>query len=201
MMTATMAPDMRKGARMIGGTDAGQVAVERPQAGGLEWMVVRTNVKCEQRARAALMARGFEVYLPILARWKIRARRKHLASDPLFARYLFVMVDRSSQSVYPILSTDGVESLLCVNDRPAVVPRKIIEELRGFETLGLFDRTVKRSPINVKPGQDVRIIGGPFDSFTAKVLAAPEGQRVALLMSIFGRKGVMRIDAGAIEVI
>ncbi|CAH1658627.1 Transcriptional activator RfaH [Hyphomicrobiales bacterium] len=186
---------------MTAGGDASSAIQAAAKAGGFAWMVVRTNIKCEHRAKAGLIVKGFDVYLPILTRWKTHAGRKHIASFPLFARYIFLGIDRSRQSIYDILSVDGVESLLSVNGKPAVVPNKIVADLKAVETVGLLDRTVNRKTISIKQGQDIRVLDGPFATFPAKVLAAPEGQRVSILLSLFGGKSRAKIDAASIEVI
>lgn len=56
------------------------------------WYVVRTNVKCEQKAADNLRKAGFDQYLPMrrVEKWNKRLNTYRMLESPLMLRYLFV---------------------------------------------------------------------------------------------------------------
>ena len=177
-----------------------------------DWYAVRTQTRCEQRVKRALMENGLEAYLPIEKRWKWTRSQKTEQERPLFTGYIFVALSRAAPEFYTVKNIDGVASFIGVNNRPIAIqfyrverandePEDFsIQSLMEAETLGLFDFT-RSKKITFKPDQPVRIIGGPFTGFMAKVLADPgEEKRVRILMQAIGRGRSMptNIDVGQI---
>jgi transcription antitermination factor NusG len=164
----------------------------------LAWLVCRTAVNREYRARAELRAQGFEVYVPSEIRWRRHARRKEAVSYPLFARYLFVRAGASD--VHRLNATDGIEAVLGLSaGERCTVDQQRVAELMEAETLGLFDRTQERK-ITFAPGQPVRIVGGPFTGFMAEVMGADsDAKRVRVLLKALGggklNVGVEQLEA------
>ncbi|MGE3149126.1 MAG: transcription termination/antitermination protein NusG [Pseudorhodoplanes sp.] len=174
------------------------------------WHVVMTGIKCEFRARLALGAKGFDVYLPVEKRIVRHARRKVVRLLPLFKRYLFVAFDIERDEWYaPIRATDGVADLLCyprvvgegrnadTHWIPLQVPDAQIAALRRKEAAGAFDYT--KAGATFTPGDAVRVAQGALTGLEAIVHATPPNKRVELLLDMLGRKTLVKLDAGEIE--
>lgn len=95
---------------------------------GLDWIVVRTNPNCEDRARKSLSAAGLVAYLPLQSKVGHRKRgvkKQFDVSHPLIPRYVFVGLDRGlGHHAEMVRTCDGVENILTfAQDRmPHIVP-------------------------------------------------------------------------------
>ena len=172
---------------------AGEPLVPASFPCGDAWYVVYTTVKGEFRAKLALEAQGFTVFLPVEKRWIRHARRRSHAIRPLFTRYLFVRFDINRDHWYAIKRTDGVEAILTNDSIPVRVPASIIEDLRAAQAIGVFDQTVKE--LNLKEGDQVRIASGPFRHFVARVKDAKSKKRVDILLQLFGSERILQFSA------
>ena len=72
------------------------------------WYVVQTHPHAESRAMEQLRQQGFVTYLPKLLKQRRHARKVETVIRPLFPRYLFVLVDITTQRWRAIHSTIGV---------------------------------------------------------------------------------------------
>ena len=103
---------------------------------GLGWYVVRTNVKCESRAKSGLISLGYDAFLPVEKVWIKHARRKTEKIRPLLPRYLFVGFDINRTPWQPILDVDGVEKvLISATQIPLKVPNAAIEKITNGQYL------------------------------------------------------------------
>ncbi len=159
---------------------------------GDAWYVVYTTVKGEFRARLALEAQGFTVFLPVEKRWVRHARRKTQVMRPLFSRYLFVRFDINRDHWYAIKRTDGVEGILTNNSIPVRVPAAAVEDLRQAQAIGAFDQTT--AVLRLKEGDPVRIASGPFKDFIARVKEAKSRKRVDILLQLFGSERILQFS-------
>jgi transcriptional antiterminator RfaH len=122
--------------------------------------VVYTNVNCEYRALGGLKEKGFKPYLPQAKVWHSHARRRRKVQRPLFSRYILLGYDPAVQGLEPVETTDGVEAMLRMDDRPIMVPPRVVDDLMARERFGEFDFT--NPMLNLKPGDELKVIDGPF---------------------------------------
>src|SRR5215472_13998046 len=95
----------------------------------ISWYAVLTRPQAESAALANLLRQGYEAYLP---RCRVRvshARRRQIVLRPLFPRYLFAGIDRTSMRWRPILSTFGVTDVVRCGDEPAPVPIEVVSAI------------------------------------------------------------------------
>lgn len=152
---------------------------------GAAWYVVYCQPRREDRAKFGLEEKGFSVFLPKTKRWVKHARYKKEVSYPLFPRYLFVSLDIDKQEwFWPVTSTDGVEDLLRNNSIPMRVPSAFIEEIRELEKLGRFDETT--AVLNLKPGDAVKVVSGPFAGMIGAFKGSSDKKRVEILLNLLG---------------
>jgi len=150
------------------------------------WYVVQAQPHCETKATWHLNRQGFATYLPRYEKRRRHARRIETVAAPLFARYLFVAVDMASQRWRSIQSTIGVSRLVCNGENPAVVPDGVVEGLRRRENERGFVQLVSRP--RFAPGERVRIVDGIFASCLGLFDGISDGERVAVLLDLLGRK-------------
>ena len=141
---------------------------------------------------ANLHRQGFEVYFPVYSRRRSHAGKIDMVAAPLFPRYLFIAIDLDSQRWRSIHSTFGVAQLVCRGDRPAPLADEIIAELRGRED----ERGLIRLGSVFRPGERVRVVGGAFADHLGMFDSMGDGERVAVLLDLLGRKvrAVMKIN-------
>lgn len=149
-----------------------------------QWYVVSTLPHQEARAEANLRRQGFRSWMPTIKRSRRHARRIDTVRSPLFPGYLFVELDLQRETWVPINSTYGVRRILCRDEGPAPAPTAFIEALcRTIDGDGMV-----AIPEPLKPGQQVRMIAGPFVDCVGTLLYLAAKDRVALLLEVLGQK-------------
>jgi len=168
-------------------------------AAGFAWYVAYTDVRCEQRARMELTAKGFAVYLPTYLREIRHARRVKTVERPLFPRYLFVGFDINHDPWTQVRRTDGIDRLLSHDEIPVRVPPGVVEGLRAAQERDVF---AEKARMEAAPtiGEHVEIADGPFRNFIVEVASAPDEQhRVEILLKVLGGERKIRMVLAALR--
>jgi len=158
------------------------------------WYAVYSKPQKEKFAQFHLQSKGVEVFLPQLVLPQSHKRRRRVV--PLFPSYLFVRIDvLSGESAYVVWSP-GVKYLVSFNGVPASVDDDVVDFLR--------DRTDSNGNIqaasSLKPGQRVRVTGGPFEGLEALIEKPPDAKgRVKLLMNLLNRQVQAEIPIRFVE--
>jgi transcriptional antiterminator RfaH len=166
---------------------------------GSHWYVVHTQPNNESRAEVNLRRQGFTTYLPRYLRRRRHARRTEQVSRPLFPRYLFVCLDLTRDRWRSIQSTFGVNSVILAGETPTPLPLQVVEEIRaredrdGFVTLGL--------PAGLKPGNRICLTDGLFADCQGVLERISDNRRVAVLLSLLGRKVRVFVPAASIGIV
>jgi len=163
-----------------------------------QWFVVYTQPCKESVAQKHLSEQGFDAYLPKFKKIRRHARKVEEVLAPLFPRYLFVGIDLAVDPWRSVQGTRGVSYLLLAdNNRPAVVPSRIIQGLKDQE---MGDGAV---PINsmalFSKGEKVRVLDGAFKDYIAIFEKMDDKQRVQLLLSCLGREVTVYVPSYAVE--
>jgi hypothetical protein len=119
------------------------------------WFAIRVKPKHEKTATAALVAKGYESFLPMyLSRRQYGDRFKNFHL-PLFAGYFFSRFDPSDR--LPVLKTDSILSVLGNGKELIPIPDHEISALQAAVAsklsvyqhpfLNVGDRTLSRGPI------------------------------------------------------
>jgi len=141
------------------------------------WYAVHTKAHCEASARASLDHHGVEVFLPMLRERKLLHGKNHLATSPLFPRYLFAKFDASSQ-LRAVTYARGVKSIVTFGGGPSMVDESIIDAIRRQ----LTDGAVALPENRFSPGQVVRILKGPLCGLEAVFEKELNGTSRAVLL-------------------
>ena len=161
-----------------------------------QWYVVHCRVNSEQRAEINLQRQDYEVWLPMYHKTRRHARRVESVLRPLFPRYLFVRLDLSSQPWRPILSTFGVHTIIAGGDGPLAIGDDIIAALQArADSDGVFE--IARSAL--KPGDQVRVQGGPMADLEGIFQAELDSDRVLILLKLMGREVRVSVAGGDVE--
>lgn len=159
---------------------------------GPRWYVVQTHPHSESKAGWHLGRQGFDTYLPRYGKRRRHARRVETVAAPLFPRYLFVSIDMATQRWRSIHSTIGVSRLVCNGDEPAVLADGVVDGLRRRENEEGFVRLESR--LRFAMGEQVRIVDGIFATCLGLFDGVSDGERVAVLLDMLGRKVRVVID-------
>ena len=150
------------------------------------WYVVQTQPHSEPKAVWHLGRQGFTTYLPRYEKRRRHARRIETVAAPLFPRYLFVAIDLSAQRWRSIQSTIGVSRLVCNGEEPAALADGVIDGLRRREDARGFVGLESRPRFAI--GEQVRIVDGLFAHSLGLFDGVTDGERVAVLLDLLGRK-------------
>lgn len=160
------------------------------------WYVAQTQPHSELKAVTHLQRQGFTTYLPRYLKRRKHARRVDVVGVPLFPRYLFVQIGLTTQRWRSIFSTVGVSQLICSGDIPTPVPGTVVPSLRAREDASGYIK-LERRPL-FAPGDRLRVVDGIFGDCLALYDGTADGDRVALLLDMLGRKVRVLVDADSV---
>ncbi len=146
------------------------------------WYAVQCQPHREQIAASHLTDQAFKVFLPCRERARRHARRIETVRRPFFPGYLFVSLDLAVARWRSINGTCGVVRLVAHGDHPSAAPSGVIEAL--MEACN-EDGVLSWRP-DLKPGQKVRILIGPFVDLIGELDRMTDAGRVAVLLDLLG---------------
>lgn len=162
----------------------------------MHWYLVHTKPRQEECAQENLERQGYECYLPVFPKEKLRQNRVYVVNEPLFPRYLFIRLGQghADQSWTPIRSTKGVSRLVSFGKNPAMVPDGLIDHLRSTEAV------VQANPERLfTQGDQVRLTDGAFVGIEGVFQMANGDRRVMVLIELMGKPVVMKVDAASLQ--
>lgn len=144
------------------------------------WYVLQSKPRQAERAQFNLERQGYDVLLPRIIVERIQRQRRQLVEEPLFPNYLFIRLQRWVDNWYPLRSTRGVARLVAFGQEPVAVDQQLIDAIvqRCEQSAG---------PPDLKPGQPVKILDGPFTGLSAIFKTTQGEQRVHLLLDLLQR--------------
>lgn len=145
------------------------------------WYLVRAILGREIMAAHQLTRQGFAAFLPKQMKTVRHARQLRLTLSAFFPGYLFVRLDLGRDRWRSVNGTYGVAHLVSHGERPAPVPRGVVEALIAAAD----ERDVLAGP-PLQVGQRVRIAAGAFADQFAVIERLDGAGRVRLLLEIMG---------------
>ena len=128
----------------------------RPLTPALQWFVIQSNPREEERAQHFLEEKGFRTYLPRMEMVSVRAFKSVTVQKPLFPGYLFCHFNPDESLAY-VRWTRGVKKLLPESVNPVPITIEVIDAIRSLQQR---DGVIRKQPLG--KNDRVRITRGPL---------------------------------------
>ena len=162
-----------------------------------EWFILQFKPNAQLQATRNLNRQGFKTFLPLYDITSRNASRFINASQPLFPGYMFIAFDRAETKWHKINNTYGVSRLVTFNSNLKSIPTTLVENL-----MVRCDLTSKILPVkNLKKGDQVKVLRGPFANLIATVETYEADQRIWVLMDLMSRKTKIQTPLDALELL
>ncbi len=158
------------------------------------WYVVHTysghenKVKINLERRIESMNMGhkiFRVEVPQKTVTKIKDGKRYEKEERLYQGYVYVEMIMDDDSWYVVRHTPGVTKFVGSEKKPIPVKDSEMKRILMRST----PAAVTKIEIDLKPGENIRIISGPFAEFEGTVTEVnPEKEKLKASVSIFGRE-------------
>ena len=170
--------------------------MQRLVVGVEDWVLAQVKPGGFDLARRNLERQGFETFMPMQMVTGRRATRFQSKLRPLFPGYLFVATDGDAAAWRPLNSTYGVARLVRFDaHRPARIPAAFIDGLKARTDAAGVLHSVR----DLTPGDQVRVVQGPFANTLGRILAAPDRDRVVILLELMGQEVRAEIGGRSVE--
>lgn len=148
------------------------------------WFLLQTKSRQERRALENLERQGVNCFCPMVRVEKISRGLRLIRDEVLFPGYLFVNFNQTRLSFTTIRSTRGVRYFVTQGGSQVIVPYSLIEQLK--------QRTEKTDAVLVseipKPGDELKIIEGPFRGLNAVFTEVDGDQRAVVLINMLNQE-------------
>jgi transcriptional antiterminator NusG len=172
---------------------------KQTQHHGRAWYVIHTYSGYEDNVARNLKQRIesmdmqdliFDVMVPIEKKIKIKAGKRTIVEEKIYPGYVLVEMIVTDASWYVVRNTPNVTGFIGLGTTPTPVDSMEIEALK--KRMGVAEPKYK---IDVKSGDPVKIVDGPFKDFDGKVSEVDEGKgKIKVFVSIFGRETPVELD-------
>lgn len=160
------------------------------------WFVAYTKARQESIAQANAQRQGFLTYLPMYRIVK-RAEETTEHREPMFPRYLFVQPSRPGQSVAPLRSTRGIQSMVSFGEALATMPDASLDSIRHYEHWR--NRAEPHTIGSIQPGCRVRLKDNSLEGLEGLVQDV-SSKRVVVLLALLGRRQSVAVEHEQLEV-
>jgi transcriptional antiterminator NusG len=171
-----------------------------------QWYIVHAYSNFEKKVAEAIkqsaaekgMADHFEeVFVPTEEVTEVRRGRKVTTERRFYPGYVLVKMLLNDQTYHLIKETPKVTGFLGSGNKPMPVPQREVDKIRGAMT---DSGERPRSTITFEIGETVRVVDGPFASFSGVVEDVDEDtQRLKAAVSIFGRATPVELEFAQVE--
>lgn len=133
----------------------------------------------------------FNVIVPKEKKIKIKNGKREVVEEKFFPGYVLVEMIVTDDSWYVVRNTPRVTGFIGAGTTPIPIPKEEIERLQ--KRMGEKEPEYK---IDVKIGDLVKIIDGPFKDFDGKVSEIDEERgKIKVLVNMFGRDTAVELDS------
>jgi transcriptional antiterminator RfaH len=157
------------------------------------WVVLRTRPRSELFAAQAVAAKGVESFVPMLPGSGGAARS---GAKPLFPGYVFARVQSPAEELPRVRCAPGVAYVLPRNAPPAFLADGLVDAVRARATA----TAQHRAELNLKRGDPVTIISGPFRWIEALFdRSLNERGRVRILLNLVHGSATVDVSAESVR--
>lgn len=170
------------------------------------WYVIHTYSGFENKVKANIEQRlkhlGLEdsvsqILIPTEDIFELRKGQKQLSTRKFFPGYVMIEMEMSDEAWYAIKNTPKVTGFLGAGNNPTPMSQDEIKAILNQMETG---HTKPRPKILFEKGERVKIIDGPFASFTGQVDEINvDREKLNVLVSIFGRSTPVELDFYQVE--
>ena len=163
------------------------------------WYIVHTvtghenKVKVNLEKRIEYMNMGekiFRVEVPQKTVTQMKGGKKQEREEKIFPGYVLVEMIMDEDSWYVVRHTAGVTKFVGSAKKPIPARDSEIKKIINRST-----STAQKIELDVKAGDKVRIISGPFADFVADIIEVyPDKSKLRANVSIFGRETPVELD-------
>ena len=162
-----------------------------------EWFILQFKPNSHRLAEHNLNRQGFESFLPVHEVTKYKYNRYVSDLRPLFPGYMFVAFNPESGPWRQINCTFGVSKLVNFGGQLRPVPPELISGLM----LRCNPDGKLLPPNQLKKGDSVQLLTGPFANYIAKVETIDAEQRAWVLMELMGRVTRISVDPNQVQTV
>lgn len=172
---------------------------KQTQHHGRAWYVLHTysgyedNVSRNLKQRIESMDMQdyiFDVFVPKEKKIKIKAGKRVTVEERIYPGYVLVDMIVTDASWYVVRNTPNVTGFIGLGTTPTPIDMKEIEALK--KRMGVSEPKFK---VDVKKGEQVKVVDGPFKNFDGKVEEVDEEKgKLKVLVSLFGRETPVELD-------
>lgn len=132
----------------------------------------------------------FNVVVPTEKKIKIKGGKRTIVEEKIYQGYVLVEMVVTDDSWYVVRNTPRVTGFVGTGTMPTPLSNEEVDTL--FKKMGIEEPKYK---FDVKIGESVKIIDGPFKDFEGKVSEIDEARgKVKILVLIFGRETPVELD-------
>lgn len=182
------------------------VAVEKPKNPKAKWFIVHAYSGFEKKIAQTIQEKAIqqniadkieEVVVPTEDVIEIRRGKKVSTERKFLPGYLLVKMELTDETWHMVKNIDKVTGFLGGSGRPQPVPQKEVENILKHMSDGV---AAPKTSIIYEVGDSVKIMDGPFDSFTGTIEDVDaDRQKVKVSVSIFGRATPVELDFGQVQ--
>ena len=186
-------------------------AAEPPPAAPLEpsnrnWFIIHTYSGFEQKVADSLRSRaeafGFsdkigQILIPTEEVVELRGGKKVTSKRLLYPGYVLVEMEMNDELWHAVKATPRVTGFVGGGDKPVPLTA---DEVNSVLYRQATSAERPRPKLNFEKNENVRIIEGPFASFSGKVDEVnPERNTLRVMVTIFGRSTPVELDFLQVE--
>ena len=168
------------------------------------WYIVHTYSGYENKVKSNLEKRIeymnmadkiFRVEVPQKTVTQIKAGRKQEKEEKIFPGYVLVEMIMDEDSWYVVRHTAGVTKFVGSAKKPIPAKESEIKKIIHRSTA-----QTQKVEMDVKVGEKVRIISGPFAEFIGDITEVyPDKSKLRAMVSIFGRETPVELEYKQIQ--
>jgi transcription antitermination factor NusG len=159
------------------------------------WYAVRTRSRHEQVVRTQLEQKGYEAYLPLIARWSRWKDRRKRINWPLFPGYCFARFDAAH--ALPIRTCAGVVAIVAFDGQIVPVADHEIDGIRR-----LLDSELRFDPCPlIREGMTVEVVRGPLTGISGRLVRKGTQARLILSVELIGQAVSVEVHAADVEAV
>ncbi len=168
--------------------------------GSAKWYVVHTYSGHENKVKVniekmvenrGMQDKILDIVVPTEDRVEIKDGQRKIKTKKMFPGYVIIKMIVTNETWYLVRNTQGVTGFVGHGSDPIPLTDEEVNRM-GIEKVYI--------DLDVKVGDTVRVISGPFESFMGEVLDINKEKQVLIIrISMFGRDTPVELEFGQVD--